>query len=90
MLYKYTTTDIFAAVHVVKLNSACVTSSYRHVSEAIEYKSISAEQTHWAIPQITGMKSGYFARRSRKILFFTGDLKKKHIWWLSLNSYEAL
>lgn len=46
MLYKYTTTDIFAAVHAVKLNSACVTSSYRHVSEAIEYKSISAEQTH--------------------------------------------
>lgn len=27
---------------------------------------------------------------SREIPFFTGDVKKKHIWWLSLNSYEAL
>lgn len=29
MLYKYTMTGIFAAVHAVKLNSARVTSSYR-------------------------------------------------------------
>lgn len=43
-LYKYTTAGISAAVHAVKPNSVHVASS-RHVSEAIEYKSISAEQT---------------------------------------------
>lgn len=42
--HAHTMTGIFAAVHEVKPNSAHATSRYRHISEAIEYKSISAEQ----------------------------------------------
>lgn len=60
---------------------------------ATEYKSISAEQTCWATPLITGMKSSYFARQNRKLPFLWVISKtfeiNSNIWQLSLNSYEA-